>query len=94
MQVHDTPTADDALTLKEQLIRDAEQFCSEFGISKARLGTVVAKHGGFFDRIEGGGGLTTDMLERFYRHFAERRAARDAVKAAVVDNEARTAGNV
>ena len=62
------------LTLKEQLIRDSEAFCREFGISEARVATIVMNDGKFFNRIRAGGEFTTTTFERFQSYFAERRA--------------------
>lgn len=59
------------MELKTELIRQASSYCAEAEISKARLATIVANDGKFFARIEGGGGLTVRMYDRFQRYFRE-----------------------
>lgn len=58
------------MDLKADLLARADAFCATTGMSKARLATIVANDGKFFARIEGGGGFTTRMYERFIAHFA------------------------
>lgn len=61
------------MTLKAQLLKDAEDFCRQRGISRARLATIVVNDGKFFDRIERGGAFTTRTYERFQEYFASAR---------------------
>lgn len=63
------------MDLKAELLTEADTYCSTAKISRARLATIVANDGKFFDRIEGGGGLTIKMYERFKRFFREHPAA-------------------
>jgi hypothetical protein len=58
------------LDLKADLIARADAYCEATGRSKARLATIVANDGKFFDRIASGGGMTTRMYERFLAYFA------------------------
>lgn len=71
------------MTLKDKLLRDAEEFAERKGISMARVATIVAKDGKFFDRIAAGGRVSTDLYERFQAYFAENSVA--AKTDAVVD---------
>lgn len=66
------------MDLKTQLLTDADTYCEIAKISRARLATLVANDGKFFDRIEGGGGLTIKMFERFEAYFRENPAAQRA----------------
>ena len=59
-----------AKTLRQQLIISAELFCTEQGISKARLSSIVCDRGSFFKKIEAGGDCTTAMFERFQKVFS------------------------
>lgn len=63
------------MDLKSELLREAAAYCETAKISKARLATLVANDGKFFDRIEGGGGLTLKMYERFLAYFRDHPAA-------------------
>ncbi len=63
------------MTLKDQLLRDAVEFCEKRRISEARLGFLVVNDGKFFTRVRGGGSFTTATYEKFQRYFAEQRAA-------------------
>lgn len=69
------------MDLKSELLAQADEYCATARISKARLATLVANDGKFFDRIEGGGGLTIKMYERFLTYFranpASERASAD-----------------
>jgi hypothetical protein len=69
---------DSTSPLRDKLIADAEAFCAQAGISKARLATIVANDGKFFTRIEGGKDCTLGMYERFQRYFRERATGKDA----------------
>jgi len=57
------------MDLKSALIAAADRYCETAEISKARLATLVANDGKFFQRIESGGGLTLKMYERFMAYF-------------------------
>lgn len=57
------------MDLTTYLLTTADRFCAHKGISKARLATVVANDGKFFDRVSKGGGVTIKMYERFMDHF-------------------------
>lgn len=59
------------MDLKSELIAKADAYCETARISRARLATLVANDGKFFDRIEGGGGLTVKMFERFIAYFRD-----------------------
>lgn len=59
------------MDLKAELLSQADDYCATAKISKARLATLVANDGKFFDRIEGGGGLTIKMYERFLAYFRQ-----------------------
>lgn len=63
------------MTLKEQLLEAAETYCRRTGKSKARLATIVANDGKFFDRLEAGGDCTTGMYERFMAFFRAEQTA-------------------
>ena len=74
------------MDLKQELISAAGAYCDQAGISKARLATIVANDGKFFERIEGGGGFTVSTFERFMAYFrdnpaSERRQRRQPVGA-------------
>ena len=63
--------------LVADLLRRAQAYCERTGMSKARLATIVAKDGKFFDRIEDGenpGDCTTRMYERFIEYFDHHQA--------------------
>lgn len=57
------------MDLKAELLAQAETYCATAKISRARLATLVANDGKFFDRIEAGGGFTVRMYERFMGYF-------------------------
>lgn len=57
--------------MTSELLTKADAYCETAKISRARLATLVANDGKFFDRIEGGGGLTVKMYERFIAYFRE-----------------------
>lgn len=59
------------MDLKSELLVKAGSYCKTAKISRARLATLVANDGKFFDRIESGGGLTIRMYERFIAYFRE-----------------------
>lgn len=59
------------MDLKAELLTKADEYCSVAKISRARLATLVANDGKFFDRIQGGGGLTIRMYERFLVYFRD-----------------------
>ena len=63
------------MTLKDQLLNDADSFCERRGMSRARLATIVVNDGKFFDRIERGGGFTVATYEKFMAFFAKEEAA-------------------
>lgn len=66
------------MDLKTDLIGKAEAYCDEANISLARLATLVANDGKFFNRLRAGGGLTVKMYERFQAYFHDNPAARRA----------------
>ena len=70
------------MTLKEELLQEAEDFCVATGMSKARLATIVINDGKFFERLKAGGDCTTSTLERFRAHFSENRPDRANADAA------------
>lgn len=59
------------MDLKAQLLEQADTYCAMAKISRARLATLVANDGKFFDRLDGGGGLTVKMYERFIAYFRD-----------------------
>lgn len=59
------------MDLTAHLLSAAEAHCERTGMSKARLATIVVNDGKFFERIEGGGGLTVKTYERFMAYLAE-----------------------
>ena len=59
------------MTLREQLIKDAEAFCATKNYSLGRLGILVVNDGKFFDGIKAGNDCTTRTLERFQTYFHE-----------------------
>lgn len=69
------------MTLRDQLIADATQFCAQVGISKARLSTIVLNNGKFFKQLEAGRDCTTGIFERFQAIFSSPEAW-EAAKAA------------
>lgn len=58
------------MTLRDKLLQDASDFCDKRGISEARLATIVANDGKFFNRVRGGGEFTTATYEKFQAYFA------------------------
>lgn len=71
----------DTMSLQDQLIADAEAYCAQAGISKARLATIVAKDGKFFVRLGRGGSCTLAMYERFQAFFSENGMTKSSVMA-------------
>lgn len=69
------------MTLREKLIEQADAFCEQHGISKARLATIVANNGKFFRSLEDGGDCTTGMYERFQSVFSDPKSWEDARQA-------------
>ena len=63
------------MDLTATLLSAAKAYCRETGMSAARLATIVANDGKFFDRIESGGTLTVKTYEKFMAYFAEHAAA-------------------
>ena len=59
------------MTLKEQLIENAEDYCAKRQFSLARLATIVINDGKFFKRVKTGGGCTIQTYEKFQSYFAE-----------------------
>lgn len=59
------------MDLTADLLAKADDYCATAKISRARLATLVANDGKFFDRVEAGGGLTIKMFERFMAYFRE-----------------------
>lgn len=66
------------MDLKAELLAEADAYCTEAGISRARLATLVANDGKFFNRIDAGAGLTIKMFERFKTYFRDHPAAERA----------------
>jgi hypothetical protein len=58
------------MSLKSSLLNIAERHCLATGMSKARLATLIANDGKFFDRIEAGGGFTARTYERALQWFS------------------------
>lgn len=60
------------MDLRSELIRQADAYCEEHHISRARLGVLVMNDNKFFDRITGenAGGFTVKTFEKFQRFFA------------------------
>ena len=59
------------MDLTGTLLRLADVYCSATGLSKARLATIVANDGKFFQRIGSGGGLTVRTHERCMRWLSD-----------------------
>jgi hypothetical protein len=64
------------MDLKADLVAKADTYCDTANISRARLATLVANDGKFFDRITEGGGLTVRMYERFLQYFKDHPASK------------------
>lgn len=81
------------MDLKAELLSQAADYCATAKISKARLATLVANDGKFFDRIEAGGGLTIKMYERCLAYFRQNPASErpGADRGAEPDQQARGA---
>jgi hypothetical protein len=62
------------MSLKEQLIKSADRFCKEHGISRARLATIVVNDGKFFRLLEEGRDCTINSYERFIDVFKNQKA--------------------
>lgn len=52
------------MDLTAELLAKVDAHCARTGMSKARLATIVANDGKFFDRIARGGSLTVKTYER------------------------------
>ena len=53
------------MTLKEQLLTRANEYCNEHGITKAALGALVMKDNKFFAGVESGArGFTVRTFEK------------------------------
>ena len=55
------------MDLTSSLLAVADAYCTATGMSKARLATLVANDGKFFDRVEAGGGFTVRTYESAMR---------------------------
>ncbi|MFD2207192.1 hypothetical protein [Kiloniella antarctica] len=66
------------MNLKQKLISDAENFCTEQGISLSRLSTIVVNGGGFFKKLEEGKGCSIDTYETFQKVFSDEEAWAEA----------------
>ena len=64
------PASCPTMDLKSQLIAAAEAYCARTGMSKARLATIIANDGKFFDRLDAGGTVTLPTFERIMAYFA------------------------
>ncbi|TQV80342.1 hypothetical protein [Denitrobaculum tricleocarpae] len=76
------------MTLKDQLLKRAEAFCTKERISTARFATIVHNQGAFFERLERGGTLTTATYEKFERVFSDPVAWEEAKAAAAARERA------
>ena len=74
----DTQAPEPPLSLKRQLLLQAEEYCGRRGISEARLGFLAVNDGKFFTRIRAGGQFTDATFERFRKFFAENPPSADA----------------
>lgn len=63
----DSPPRDP--TLRETLLAAADDWSRRTGRSRARLATLAAGDGKFFDRLAGGGDCTTGMFERVMKYI-------------------------
>lgn len=59
------------MDLKSDLLAIADRYCDATGMSKARLATILANDGKFFDRIEAGGGFTVRRFEDSMRWLSD-----------------------
>ena len=59
------------MDLKSDLLTVADCYCAATGMSKARLATILANDGKFFERIEGGGGFNIRRFEDSMRWLSE-----------------------
>lgn len=59
------------MDLKAALLSVSARYCGSTGMSKARLATLIANDGKFFDRIEAGGSFTIRTHERAMRWFSD-----------------------
>jgi hypothetical protein len=59
------------MTLIERLQQLAEIWCAAQGRSRARLATIVANDGKFFERLDGGSKISVATWEAFIRFFRE-----------------------
>ena len=63
-------------SLREQLLKQTEEFCGERGVSPREVGVAVMNDPGFFTRVRKGGGFTVKTFERFQAYFAANRPQR------------------
>lgn len=56
---------------RTQLTLLSQTMSAATGRSEARLATLAANHGAFFDRIRSGGGCSVDMYLRVKKWFAD-----------------------
>ena len=64
------PISGNKMSTKQEFIKTAQLYCQKTGMSRARLGAIVARDAKFFDRLtERDGDLTTGMLDRFNTFF-------------------------
>ena len=62
-------TFEQSLLIVSRIYRDA--VATHSGRSLARVATIVANNGSFFDRLERGATCTARNLERFAAHFGD-----------------------
>lgn len=59
------------MSFKAILFDLAAGYCEHSGMSRARLATLIANDGKFFDRVENGGGFTIRTYERALQWFSD-----------------------
>ena len=71
------------MTLRAELLRQADAYCDKHNITRARLGVLVMKDNKFFADLEKGRGFTSATYEKFQRFFdrAKEAQAESAVEA-------------
>ncbi|NIJ37891.1 hypothetical protein FHR22_002594 [Sphingopyxis panaciterrae] len=59
------------MRLEEYLIGIGEIWCTESDLKETTLGARLANDGKLFERLRGGGGVTTGRLQDFLRFFRD-----------------------
>lgn len=72
---------------RKTMLDAAEKHCKITGKSRATIATEVMNHGGFFDRIESGGGCTIDTFQKVMNWFSENMPAEPEQKHTTTDGE-------